>query len=325
MQNKNKSSLNSIKILFIFLSIITVAFSLTGNILISNKGGVSLLTFESFYVYVITIAISLYMTLTNKNANIVIFISILTYLWTYYLVQQMITLITDVQISIGTHFYIYLSSVIFLILSLFFNNKKEISTNTNTINNTNTGTSNNTNTSNNQQPVTNKPNNDFNENKCIFTHFLTGIKGIPLNTMILLVNNIPDNTLDLIYSVNNNEKDSKTIKLPINTINNISFYTKTRIENINKKVEENETKSALLSAVVFGGNPLLQLAGSSGFNSLFDSVSNNYNKVGYTTYYEITIETLTNNQELIIVLTTETNPETFINEIPNKEHKTLGV
>ncbi len=302
MQNENKSSSNSIKILFIFLSIIVVAFSLTGNILISNKGSVSLLSFESFYIYVATIAISLYMTLTNKNANIVIFISILTYLWTYYLVHQMIVLVTDVQISIGTHFYIYLSSVIFLILSLFFNDKKEI----------------NTNISNNQQQVTNNPNNDFNENKFIFTHFLTGIKEIPLNTMMLLVNNIPDNSLDLIYSVNNNEKDSKTIKLPINTIKNISFDTKIKMQNINKKVEENETKSALLSAVVFGGNPLLQLTGNSGFNNLFNSVSNNYNKVDYNTYYQITIKTLINNQELKLVLTTETNPETFIKKIPNK-------
>ena len=325
MQNKNKSFSTSIKVLFIFLSIIVVAFSLTGNILTSNEGSVSLLSFESFYVYIATIAISLYLTLTNKNANIMIVISILTYLWTYYLVHQMITLITDVQINIGTHFYIYLSSVIFLILSLFFNNKKEISTNINTnLSNTQQQVTNNSNNdsstdlSSTKQPVTNNSNNDFNENKFIFTHFLTGIKGIHLNTMILLVNNIPDNSLDLIYSVNNSEKDSKTIKLPLNTITNISFDTKIKMQNINKKVEENETKSSLLSAVVFGGNPLLQLAGNSGFNSLFNSTSNNYNKVKYNAYYEISIKTLIDNQELEIVLTTETNPETFINEIPNK-------
>lgn len=302
MQYENKSSSNSIKILFIFLSIVVVAISLTGNILISNKGSVSLFSFESFYVYVGTIAVSLYMISTNKNANIMIFISILTYLWTYYLVHQMMVLVTDVQISIGAHFYIYLSSVIFLILSLFFNDKKEISPNTN----------------NNQQQVNNNSNNEINENNFIFTHFITGVKEIPLNTMILLVNNIPDKSLDLIYNVNNNEKDSKTVKLPINTIKNISFDTKVKMQNVNKKVEENETKSALLSAVVFGGNPLLQLAGNSGFNSLSNSLSNNYNKVDYNAYYDITIETSINNQELRLVLTTDTNPEAFIKEIPNK-------
>lgn len=215
----------------------------------------------------------------------------------------MIKNLTAIQISIGIHFYIYLSSVVFLILSLFFNDKKEISSNPND----------------NPQQVTNNSNNELNENYFVFTYFLTGIKEIPLNTIILLVNNKSDNSLDLIYSLNNNDKDSRTIKLPIDSIKDISFVGRVRMQNSNKKIDENETKSALLSAVVFGGSPILQLAGNSGFNSLFNSLSNNYNKVDYNAYYEITIKTSMNNQDLNLILTTDTSPEIFIKKILNKK------
>lgn len=229
--------------------------------------------------------------------------SILTYLWTCYLANQVIILIPTVKISIGIHFYIYLSSSIFLIISLFINNKKEISEKEE---------------SSYQQVANNPDNNTFNEDNFIFTNFLMGVKEIPLNTKILLVNNIPDRTLDLIYTVNSNEKASKTIKLPIDTIKNISFDAKIRMQNINKKVEETETESILLSTVVFGGSPLLRLAGNNGFNALFSSLSNNYNKVNYNTYYEITINTLINNQEVKLLFTAEKNPEEFTQRILNK-------
>lgn len=66
MQEENKNSSSSIKFFLILLSIIIVGVSLTGNILISDKGGVPLLSFERFYVYIITIGISLYMALNKK-------------------------------------------------------------------------------------------------------------------------------------------------------------------------------------------------------------------------------------------------------------------
>lgn len=86
-------------------------------------------------------------------------------------------------------------------------------------------------------------------------------------------------------------------------------------KNSNKKIEETETKSMLLSAVVFGYNLLMQLVGNSGFDSLFNSVSNNYNKVSYDTYYEIVIETIINDQDIKWIFHTDTNPEIFIKKL----------
>ena len=59
----------------------------------------------------------------------------------------------------------------------------------------------------------------------------------------------------------------------------------------------------------------MQYAGGKGINGLLDGLSNNYDKVDYDSYYEITIEALINNQNFRIVLTSDTNPEEFINKI----------
>lgn len=299
MQKTDSNSYKTLKFLFIIISIIVVAFTLTGYMLTSKEGGaVPLTSFESFYVYIITVSISLYMVINNKNANGMIVLTILTYLWTYYLVQQMIKYITDVNIIIEPLFYVYLSSAIFLVISLFFNDKK-------TDKNVKT----------NFQNLNNNVTDSLDKNNFLFANFILGMKGIPFNTEVLLVNNVPDNSLDLIYAIDNN---NQTIKLPIGTIRNISYKTSMQIQNISKKTESNETKSMLLSAVVFGGNPMLQLAGNSAFNSMFDEISNNYDKVNFNSYYEITIETLINGQEVKFIMNTKTYPNEFVKPILNK-------
>ena len=150
-----------------------------------------------------------------------------------------------------------------------------------------------------------------NENNLIFTNYITGIKGMPLDTIVLITNDIPNNSITFTYSLNNS--DSQVITISKSNIKNITYKSKVRMQTINKKVEENETKSMLLSAAVFGGAPLLQLAGNAGFNKLFDSLSNNYNKLDYNSYYELTFETEFNGEPKNIVFSTETNPEQFIN------------
>ena len=294
INNGNTNIFKTRKIIFIIISIIIVLFTLTGNMLTSKEGGaVSLTSFESFYVYIITIGITLYMVINNnKNANIIIVLSILTYAWTYYLVQQMIKYIIDVNINIEPFFYVYLSSSIFLIISLFFNEKKQVS---NELQNSKINIEKN-----------------LNKDNFIFANFVLGLKEIPYNTETLLVNNIPDNSLDLIYSINNN---NQTIKVPINNIKSISYKTSVKMQNVTKKIESNETKSMLLSAVVFGSNPILQLAGNSAFNSLFDGLSNNYDKINYNAYYEITIETFINDEEIKYILETNSNPDIFIKQV----------
>lgn len=286
-----------IKTTLIILSIIIVGISLLGNILTSNEGSVTLLSFESFYVYIITISIALYKVFTNKKSNTMIFLSILTYLWTYFLVEQMITHITDIQINIELSFYLYLCSSIFLIVSLFFNNEKS-ETQITSIEN---------------QNKIKDINNNF-----IFTNFITGIKEIPLNTLVLLINNTPNNSLDLTYNIDNT--NNKTINLPLTAIKNISYKSRVTMQETTKRVEEHETKSILLSAAVFGGNPLMQLLGNNGFNFIFNSLSNNYNKVNFNTYHEITIELVINNQKIKLILTSDNNPEEFIKLIPTNQN-----
>ena len=65
---------------------------------------------------------------------------------------------------------------------------------------------------------------------------------------------------------------------------------------------------------MFGGKPLLHIMGSKGFEFLFNTLSENYDRVDYNTYYEITIDTLINNQEDKLILTTDKNPEEFIKQ-----------
>ena len=156
------------------------------------------------------------------------------------------------------------------------------------------------------------------ENNFIFTNYISGIKGMPFDTTILLVNNGVDHTLDFIYNLTNQEQDNQTIKIPINGIADISSRTRVRMQNEESKVVDNTTKSLLFSAVVFGGNPLLQMAGSAGLDRLFGSLSNDYSKVDYQSYFEIRMKATIQNQEFSITLKTEVNPEEFIQKITNQ-------
>ncbi len=301
-----KSKSKYFKLLFIVIAVILIIISLTGNIITTNEGSLSIFTFESFYVNVVAIIVAIYSTIRNKNANISIIISLFTYLWTYYLVNQMVTYLTEFKFVFQPNLYIYYSSALFLIISLFFNIKNIESSEPQNKSLTNSSNIN-------SEPLTYDGNID--KNNFLFTNLILGFKGIPYYTTILLVNNIPDKTVDLIYTVSNNKQIKK---IPLDAIRNITYRDKVKVSNSMKKVEENETKSALLSAVVFGGNPLMQLAGNSGFNTLFNTLSNNYDKVNYNVEYEIKIEYIIDNELQKVVVDSENNPELFINQILNK-------
>lgn len=181
-------------------------------------------------------------------------------------------------------------------MGLFFNKKKEDKVET--INNNIAGN--------------NLPN-TVDEKDFIFTSIVKGIQGIPYNTTILLVNNEVDNTLDFIYNLTNDKNNNVTIKFQKNLVHEISYRSAVRVQTTPKKSEEKETKSLLLSAVAFGGNPILQTLGGTYFNSLFESLDNNYSKVEFNTYYEIILKVNYNNQEFDILLNCDLKPEEFIN------------
>lgn len=295
MKESSQSNMKKIKIILIVISIVIVLFSLNGYMITSKEGGAIPLTlFESFYVYLLTVLFSIYLIIKNKKSNGMIFLSILTYIWTYLIIRQMIKQFNDVNITIEPLFYVYLSSSIFLVISLFFNEKNKKEKNI-TLENINSNIK-----------------NTLSEDNFLFANFILGIKEIPLMQEILLVNNIQDNSLDLIYMINNN---SQTMKISIDCIKNISFKTSMKMQNMTKKVESNETRNMLLSAVMFGGNPLLQLIGNSAFNSLFEGISNNYDKVNFSAYFEINITAFVNGQEIKLLMNTNSNPKAFIDNL----------
>ena len=77
----------STKLIFILLSFIIVMFSSTEAIVVSNKGSANLLTLESFYAYLVIIVFAIYNILKNKKSNLLIVLAMLTYAWTYLLIQ----------------------------------------------------------------------------------------------------------------------------------------------------------------------------------------------------------------------------------------------
>ena len=288
-----KKEVNKIKILFIILSILVTVFSMMGNIITSSEGAVGLIHFESFYLYVIAIAVSLYLVFKGKNANIMILFSLLSYVWTYFLVDQMIREITDIELVVQPMFYVYLSSSIFLLIALFLNKKNDIEH----------ITTNSTNCIQNDEMM--------DQNNFLFTNFLSGFKEIPYNTTILLVNDTKSSSLNLVYRLSSEQ----TIQIPFLAINKLSYINRVRVSNASKKIEDNSAKSLLLSSAMFGGSPVLQVASFYGMNSLFDSISNNYEKVNFNSYFEITIEIIINNELKKIVFTCDIDPKLFIDKL----------
>lgn len=283
------------KLIFILLSFIIVMFSSTEAIVVSNKGSANLLTFESFYAYLVIIVFAIYNILKNKKSNLLIVLAMLTYAWTYLLIQQMINNITDVSITISNNFYLYLSSSVFLLFSLFINDNKKEET----------------------IEKLSSSGNDFDDSLFLFTSFVLGIKEIPFDSEVLITNNLEENTINLIYRINNSNQNFQIQK---NKIKNISCTPRARTAIKNKEVEDNETKSLLLSAVMFGGNPIVQTLGNDGFNMLFNTLSNNYDKVEFNIEYEIVIEYLMDNQLKRIVVVSKMNPKKFLDNILNNKN-----
>ena len=283
------------KLIFILLSFIIVMFSSAEAIVVSNKGSANLLTFESFYAYLVIIVFAIYNILKNKKSNLLIVLALLTYAWTYFLIQQMINNITDVNITISNNFYLYLSYSVFLLFSLFINDNKKKET----------------------IEKLSSSGNDFGDGLFLFTSFVLGVKEIPFDSEVLITNNLEENTINLIYRINNSNQNFQIQK---NKIKNISCTSRARTAIKNKEVEDNETKSLLLSAVMFGGNPIVQTLGNDGFNMLFNTLSNNYDKVEFNVEYEIIIEYLMDNQLKRIVVVSKMNPKKFLDNILNNKN-----
>lgn len=306
--NENTGNAKIIKIFLILLSLVVVIMSMFGNILTSDSAGaVGISSFESFYFYIIAIIAAIYMAGNNKNANIPIVIALLTYGWTYLLVQQMVDYFAGItKIYYEPLLFVYFGSAIFLLIALFINDKKEVVEEVKDEN---------------QIPeevasLVGTNEGGLNKDNFIFANFVLGLRGIPLGTDVLMVNNIGEKTLDFIYMFNG---VNQTTKISFSDIKNITFKTSMKMQNTQKKAEEHETKSMLLSLALYGGNPIMQTMGNSALNKLFDEVSNNYDKVSFNAYYEMVIEMVLNGEDAKFILETQANPEIFVNQLNNNK------
>ena len=153
---------------------------------------------------------------------------------------------------------------------------------------------------------------EIKENEILFTNYVVGYKGIPYNSTILLKNNASEKNLSLFFQI---DKQNYVINVPFKDIKNISYTSRTATNNIQKGIEDNESKSSLLSMALFAGNPVMMVASSSLINSFLDTNSSNYNKVSYNIEYEIEIDFILNNEEKNLVLNTKASPEEFINQL----------
>ena len=296
MENESNNSYVILKIVFITLSIITLLFALSGGVLMENGGGIKLTSFASFYVYIVAIIIAIIITFKKKDANFFIFTALISYGLSYYLMYQTINTNTEIQITKTLQYYIYYGSSIFLVISLFFNNKKKEESDKKNIENTMNSSG-------------------ININNYLFTKKIVGLQTIPYETIVLLVNDIENKSLNLLYST---DDTNKIIKLSKDTISNITYSGNVKIQNKPKKPDEEKISLSLLNAVTYKGTPLKQLTGDEGYNYLFNTLYKNEEKNSANIYYEIKITALISGVETKILLSSEKNPDGFVKEYNSK-------
>lgn len=145
----------------------------------------------------------------------------------------------------------------------------------------------------------------------LYVNKVSGFIDVPFNTLMLLVNDHSKNNLTINYEV---DGVSKTDTISRSRITDVTFNSRVQMENSRKEVVSYEMKSHLAAAALFGGNPLAQYLGGNVINGLSNTLSNNYKKVDFNTYYEITLSYITEeNVPQKMMFTTVENPEKFIN------------
>lgn len=143
----------------------------------------------------------------------------------------------------------------------------------------------------------------------IFTKKILGFKEIPYEALTVLSNDKNSKMLMLSYTINN---EVKSITLPYKQIKDINYIVSTRLSEVSPKTNDSFAANALLSAVLFGGNPIIASGALAYLNS--DDTSQ---KTKFTTSFDIKITIIPTNETSEIILTTLVNPERFINEIKN--------
>ena len=158
----------------------------------------------------------------------------------------------------------------------------------------------------------NQTNSNIDKDYFLFAKFIIGLKGIPYSTEALLVNNVPNNSLDILYSINSAKK---VIKLPKNCIKDISFNPEINMQTNSNLLNSNELKKDLLFSSKFGSDCLGQLISNEMINIIILDAEGIHDKYNVNVCYRINIDITYDNHEVKFILNSNNTPESFIKKI----------
>ena len=143
----------------------------------------------------------------------------------------------------------------------------------------------------------------------LYVNKLSGLKGVPFTTLLLLVNDHSNNNLTINYILDGN---NKTETISRSKIKDVSFVSRFQMDKKSEPITE-DMKNRLASNALFGGHPLSKVLGAHVIN--YDDNSNvKNNNNDSNTIYEITLTYINEEDESQrLMFGTDLNPEKFVN------------
>ena len=140
----------------------------------------------------------------------------------------------------------------------------------------------------------------------LFANKISGFKGIPFDTRMLLVNDHPNNNLCVYYEF---ENEIKKETISRDKIQDVVLVSRIQMDNSNNNSDDTYKDDTLIKEAVFGGQPLSQF-----LKKVDDNKEEIGNKIDLSSYYELTITFVNEeneNSRLIFKITTDC--EKFVN------------
>ena len=152
----------------------------------------------------------------------------------------------------------------------------------------------------------------------LYVNKVSGFKDVPFNTLMLLVNDHPNNNLTINYEVDNNKK---TDTISRSKITDVSYNSRMQMDGFAKEVAS-EKKDALAKFALFSGHPVKDYLKTSVVSELNDSKTDNHDKIDLNSYFEITLTYLNEeNETQRMMFTTTDDPAKFINFLKSNINK----
>lgn len=152
----------------------------------------------------------------------------------------------------------------------------------------------------------------------LYVNKLSGLKGVPFNTFILLVNDHSKNNLTINYEV---EGEFKTETISRTKIKEVGYVSRVQMDAKVEAVSE-ELKNKLAANALFGDHPLNKVLGANVVNYNVVHTIENKEVKGLNTNYEITITYINEEDESQrLMFGTSEDPEKFINFLKSNINK----